>query len=72
MSAVSACRGMIDVSRYLAEMEGMLGASGDGNAHWRALGILQRWQFDEMLDEASRRRAKDLVSRFARNQLWDR
>ena len=54
----------IDVSRYVAEIEHKLHAGGDRT---QALAILRRWQFDEMLDDASRQQAKRLIWRFAGN-----
>lgn len=55
----------IDVGRYVAEIERTLCAGGDRAQRTQALAILQRWQFDEMLDDASRQRAKVLIWRFA-------
>ena len=60
----------IEVGRCVAEMERILSGDHDYSARMRALAILQRWQFDEMLDAASRRRARQLVLQFARNG-WD-
>ena len=64
--ASSPSHGKIDVGSYVAEMERVLRANDDQGARMDALGILQRWQFDEMLDDASRRHARLLVLRFAR------
>ncbi|HVO25545.1 MAG TPA: hypothetical protein VMW56_18145 [Candidatus Margulisiibacteriota bacterium] len=55
----------IDVGRYVAEIERTLRAGGDRAQRTQALAILQRWQFDEMLDDASRQRAKVLIWKFA-------
>jgi hypothetical protein len=49
----------------VAEIERTLRAGGDRGRRTQALAILQRWQFDEMLDDASRQRAKVLIWRFA-------
>jgi hypothetical protein len=54
----------IDVSRQVAEIEHVLRAGGDLGKRVAALAILERWQFDEMLDDASRKRAKVLVREF--------
>lgn len=67
-SASSPTRCKIDVGRYVDEMERILLAHGDRNARMQALAILERWQFDEMLEDASRQRAQLLVLRFARNE----
>ena len=56
----------IDVSQWVAELERVL-RSGENPARCEeALVILQRWQFDEMLDDASREKAGILVRQFAR------
>jgi hypothetical protein len=57
----------IDVGRYVAEIERMLCSGGRRPQRTQALAILRRWQFDEMLDDASRQRAKVLIWRFAGN-----
>ena len=57
----------IDVGRYVAEIERMLCSGGQRPQRKQALAILRRWQFDEMLDNASRQRAKVLIWRFAGN-----
>ena len=51
----------IDVGRHLQEIEQSLRS---GNGHEEALAILQRWQFDDMLDDASRQKARRLVKEF--------
>lgn len=56
----------IDVGRYVAEMEDVLLANAHRASPRQALAILRRWQFDEMLDDASRQRARLLVLRFER------
>jgi hypothetical protein len=58
----------IDVSRYVAEIERMLRAGGERT---QGLAILRRWQFDEMLDDASRLNAKGLIRRFAGKEWED-
>lgn len=60
----------IDVSRQVEEMEHVLRAGGDRTRRREALAILQNWQFDEMLDDASREKARLLVQTFASND-WD-
>ena len=55
----------IDVSRYVLEMEEVLYAQQDPARCENAIAILRRWQFDEMLDDASREKAKTLVQEFA-------
>ena len=57
----------IDVGRYVAEIERMLHAGGDCTQRTQGLTILRRWQFDEMLDDASRQKAKGLIRRFTGN-----
>ncbi len=58
----------IDVSRRVEEMERILRVGADLNRAREVLAILQRWQFDEMLDDASRERAKRLVKASATNE----
>jgi len=55
----------IDVGRHVAEMERVLRIGGDLIHCVDALEILERWQFDEMLDDASRNKARALVREFA-------
>lgn len=57
----------IDVSKQVAEMEHTLRNERSRDAHDDALGILSRWQHDEMLDPDSRARARALVIEFSRN-----
>ena len=54
----------IDVSRYVREMEQVLHMRQDAAQCEKALAILERWQFDPMLDDASRAKAKVLVQEF--------
>jgi hypothetical protein len=56
----------IDVSQWVEELEQVLRLAQDPVRCEEALAILQRWQFDEMLDEASREKAKVLYRQFAR------
>jgi hypothetical protein len=56
----------IDVSQWVAELEQVLRSAQDPFRCEEALAILQRWQFDEMLDEVSREKAKVLCREFAR------
>jgi hypothetical protein len=55
----------IDVSREVAEIERALRVGEDLIQCVEGLAILERWQFDEMLDDASRMRARLLVQEFA-------
>jgi len=55
----------IDVGRQVADIERTLRAGGNFTACARDMAILRRWQFDEMLDDASREKAKMLVREFA-------
>ena len=57
-------RSKIDVSRYVQEMEQVLHSGKDPIKCENALAVLERWQFDEMLDDASRTKAKLLVQEF--------
>jgi hypothetical protein len=56
----------IDVSQWVAELEQVLRSAQDPIRCEEALAILQRWQFDEMLDQGSREKAKALYRQFAR------
>jgi hypothetical protein len=56
----------IDVSEWIAQLEQVLRSANNPARCEEALTILQRWQFDEMLDEASREKARVLVREFAR------
>ena len=56
----------IDVGRQVTEIERVLRADGELTERVNALAILERWQFDEMLDRASRMKAKVLVQEFGR------
>ena len=55
----------IDVRSWIDKIEESLKSSPDRAEFLDALAILQRWQFDEMIDEESRERARLLVRRFA-------
>ncbi len=55
----------IPVGRYLREMEAVLRHDEDPVRRAGVLAVLRRWQFDEMLDDASREKARVLVSEFA-------
>jgi hypothetical protein len=68
MSASSPSRHGIDVGRYVTKFQRILGANGDWSARTKALEILRRWQFDDMLDAASRQRARLLFLKFSRNR----
>ena len=52
----------IDVGPQMQEIERDLRC---GERRVEALAILQRWQFDDMLDDASREKARRLVQEFA-------
>jgi hypothetical protein len=54
----------IDVSRYVHGMERMLDSQQDPVRCETTITILRRWQFDEMLDDASRAKAGMLVREF--------
>ena len=65
----------IDVGRQVAEIERVLRVGEDLTRCAEALEILERWQFDEMLDDASRNKARVLVREFAtggRENAWRR
>jgi len=55
----------INVSREVEELERELRSENDPAHREHALAILRRWQFDEMLDDVSRQKAKRLVREFA-------
>jgi len=54
----------IDVKHQVEEMERVLRAHADGARCQATLTVLRRWQFDEMLDDGSREKAKMLVLEF--------
>jgi hypothetical protein len=55
----------IDVSREVAGLERVLRSHETPARCREAMAILGRWQFDEMLDDASREKARMLVHEFA-------
>ncbi len=57
----------IDVKRQVDEMERVLRAQDDPSRCQKTITILRRWQFDEMLDDASREKARILVLEFECN-----
>lgn len=59
----------IDVSRYVLEMEQALHSEQDPVRCHNAIAVLLRWQFDEMLDDASRAKARMLVREFESRHL---
>ena len=59
----------IDVSREVEELERVLLSAPDPLRRQEAIAILRRWQFDTMLDEASRRKAAMLVREFSHHEL---
>ena len=54
----------IDVSQYVQGMERVLHSRQDPVSCETTISILRRWQFDEMLDDASRAKAEVLVREF--------
>ena len=54
----------IDVSRQVAEMERTLRLGEDLRRTGEVLAILERWQWDAMLDAPSRAQARDLLREF--------
>ena len=54
---------MIDVSRQVAEMEHQLRSEKPLRSR-ELLSVLERWQWDEMLDAPSRERARQLLREF--------
>lgn len=56
----------IDVSRYIDALERTLSHDPDSARRIEALTILQRWQFDEMLDQVCREKARLLVQEYSR------
>ncbi len=55
----------IDVSREVEKLECVLRLGEELARCKEAMAILGRWQFDEMLDDASREKARMLVHEFA-------
>jgi hypothetical protein len=60
----------IDVSRYVQGMERVLHSRRDQVSCETTIAILRRWQFDEMLDDASRAKAGILVREFESTPRW--
>lgn len=54
----------IDVKNQVDEMERVLRAHDDPGRCQATISVLRRWQFDEMLDDVSREKAKMLVLEF--------
>ena len=54
----------IDVKRQVEEMERVLRTQDDPGRCQATITILRRWQFDEMLDDSSREKARMLVLEF--------
>lgn len=54
----------IDVKRQVEEMERVLRTQDDPARCQATVSILRRWQFDEMLDDGSREKARMLVLEF--------
>jgi hypothetical protein len=54
----------IDVSREVEEIERLLRSTTDGALRETAIATLRRWQFDDMLDDPSREKARRLVKEF--------
>jgi hypothetical protein len=55
----------IDVSRQVAEMERTLRMREDARQSREVLAILERWQWDAMLDAPSRAQARQLLREFS-------
>ncbi len=60
----------IDVSKALDDLERVLRSGDDRARCLDALGTLQRWQWDDQLDEASRKRAARVLSAFRSIYSW--
>lgn len=56
--------GTIDVSQQVSEMERVLRSRESTARSLEALAVLERWQWDEMLDAVSRSRARRLIREF--------
>ena len=54
----------IDVSRHVAEMEDLLRSDADAVRCSEVLAVLERWQWDDTLDDASRAKARRLLMEF--------
>jgi len=54
----------IDVSGFLREFEIDLRNRQNQLRHARALAVLSRWQADERIDAASRKRAQELIDEY--------
>jgi hypothetical protein len=54
----------IDVSRQVSELESVLRGGASAPRRCDALAVLERWQWDEMVDRESRLRARALVREF--------
>ena len=54
----------IDVERQVREMERILRTENNLARCEAAITVLRRWQFDEMLDDCSREKARMLVLEF--------
>lgn len=54
----------IDVSRHVSEMEVVLRSQAGTVRRREALAVLERWQWDEMVDRPSQLRARQLVREF--------
>ena len=59
----------IDVSHYVAAMERTLRTETNLTRRVDAVTVLWHWQFDHMVDDASREKARQLVEEF-RTLLW--
>lgn len=56
----------IDVGAQIEALEAVLGHAKNPAAVREALAILQRWQWDERIDDSSRLRARELCRQFRR------
>ena len=59
----------IDVSHYVAAMERTLRTETNLTRRVDAVTVLWHWQFDHMVDDVSREKARRLVEEF-RSLLW--
>ena len=54
----------IDVSQHVAQMEDLLRSDADAVRCSEVLAVLERWQWDDTLDDASRAKARRLLLEF--------
>ena len=63
-SSSDSAQGKIDVGHLVERIEQVLRAGRDAASCQEGLAILRRWQWDQMLDQDSRLRARALLSEF--------